>query len=168
MDRVLSSRETNLHQDLPIHRGIPAVWLCFPRSRVNTVVSQKVSGARGDLSNNILLSELNNACAKIASGNALQSQEVGTQAGDMGSSHRSAGDGVDTAIVPGAGNINTGCVDIDEGTKVGEEGHDIGDIRCANRAGTGFRGWGVVGGVGGGVSGGDGEENSRCYGGSDL
>ena len=126
----------------------------------SAIVGEKVRSISRQSRNSPLISKLNNPLTKPARGDTLESQKVGTETSNMGRSHRSAGDGVDTAIVPGRSDVDTGRVDIDDGAEVGEEGHGVGDVGGADGAGGGFRGGGVVGGVGGRVSGCDGEEHA--------
>lgn len=97
-----------------------------------------------------------------------ESQKVSTKTGNMRRSHAGSGDGLDGAVVPGAGHVDTWSKNVDERAVVGEAGKGIGDIGGTYSANGGLRGWGESGGVDGRVTGSDSKEGTRCNKGGNL
>lgn len=137
------------------------------RAHVNTfllsnsgVVGKQIRGSSWKSRNLVLERKLGDTSAKRISGQALECKEVSSEANDVRRSHRSAGDGVCTAVVPGAKDLHTWSEDVDAGTEVGERGPGVVLVTGADCAGCGLRRRRVVGGIGVTIAGGYTEEEA--------
>jgi len=145
----------------------PASSGSFLSAGWSAIESKGVDGAAWDTGENTLLGELNDARANGVSREALESKEIGSKAGDVGSSHGSSRNGVGAVARPGRKDIDTGSKNVDESAIVGEGGAYIAAIGSTDGEGSGFGGWRVVGGIGVRVTGCDSKEDTGLNGGGD-
>jgi hypothetical protein len=91
---------------------------------------------------------------------ALKSENVGSQTGNVGSSHRGTRNGVGTAVEPGGQDGDTGGEDVDDGAVVGERSQSVRAVSGTDGEDSGLGSGRRTGSIGTIVTGGIGEENT--------